>query len=107
MREIRQSGSEGGGAETNRLSLPLFGRCVRTAHCRLDMNDPPTRWWNSQALPLVMSVSTFQHSARLMTAPGFFHIEQDHRRVEIEYTWTDLKKLRALERKRLSSADTI
>jgi hypothetical protein len=26
MREIRQSGSEGGGAETNRLSLPLFGR---------------------------------------------------------------------------------
>jgi hypothetical protein len=24
MREIRQSGSEGGGAETNRLSLPLF-----------------------------------------------------------------------------------
>ena len=26
MREIRQSGSEGGGGETNRLSLPLFGR---------------------------------------------------------------------------------
>jgi hypothetical protein len=25
MREIRQSGSEGGGGETNRLSLPLFG----------------------------------------------------------------------------------
>jgi hypothetical protein len=24
MREIRQSGSEGGGAETNRLSLPLL-----------------------------------------------------------------------------------
>jgi hypothetical protein len=24
MREIRQSGSEGGGVETNRLSLPLF-----------------------------------------------------------------------------------
>ena len=24
MREIRQSGSEGGGAESNRLSLPLF-----------------------------------------------------------------------------------
>jgi hypothetical protein len=24
MREIRQSGSEGGGDETNRLSLPLF-----------------------------------------------------------------------------------
>jgi hypothetical protein len=24
MREIRQSGSEGGGGETNRLSLPLF-----------------------------------------------------------------------------------
>src|SRR5258706_3343900 len=26
MREIRQSGSEGGGGETNRLSLPLFSR---------------------------------------------------------------------------------
>jgi hypothetical protein len=26
MREIRQSGSEGGGAETNRLSLPLLSR---------------------------------------------------------------------------------
>ena len=26
MRENRQSGSEGGGAETNRLSLPLFTR---------------------------------------------------------------------------------
>ena len=25
MREIRPSGSEGGGAEANRLSLPLFG----------------------------------------------------------------------------------
>ena len=24
MREIRKSGSEGGGAESNRLSLPLF-----------------------------------------------------------------------------------
>ena len=29
MREIRQSGSEGGGAETNRLSLPLFGEHPR------------------------------------------------------------------------------
>ena len=28
MREIRQSGSEGGGAETNRLSLPLFGEAA-------------------------------------------------------------------------------
>ena len=26
MREIRQSGSEGGGGETNRLSLPLLPR---------------------------------------------------------------------------------
>ena len=26
MREIRQSGSEGGGGETNRPSLPLFRR---------------------------------------------------------------------------------
>ena len=26
MREIRQSGSEGGGAESNRLSLPLSGK---------------------------------------------------------------------------------
>ncbi len=29
MREIRQSGSEGGGVETNRLSLPLFGTPAR------------------------------------------------------------------------------
>jgi hypothetical protein len=29
MREIRQSGSEGGGAETNRLSLPLFEEASR------------------------------------------------------------------------------
>jgi hypothetical protein len=42
MREIRQSGSEGGGGETNRLSLPLFGTGVRQPRCRLSMNDPPT-----------------------------------------------------------------
>ena len=29
MREIRPSGSEGGGAETNRLSLPLSSRTLR------------------------------------------------------------------------------
>ena len=28
MREIRQSGSEGGGGETNRLSLPLLKEAV-------------------------------------------------------------------------------
>jgi hypothetical protein len=28
MREIRLSGSEGGGAESNRLSLPLYGVAV-------------------------------------------------------------------------------
>jgi len=37
MREIRQSGSEGGGAETNRLSLPLskasFGRNLNIPGC--------------------------------------------------------------------------
>jgi hypothetical protein len=41
MREIRQSGSEGGGAETNRLSLPLFPEFshnlsvggIATTHC--------------------------------------------------------------------------
>src|SRR5262245_14311266 len=32
MRENRQSGSEGGGAETNCLSLPLLG--LFTSHCR-------------------------------------------------------------------------
>jgi hypothetical protein len=42
MREIRQSGSEGGGGETNRLSLPLFSGAVRRPVCRLSMNDPPT-----------------------------------------------------------------
>jgi hypothetical protein len=30
MREIRQSGSEGGGAETNRLSLPLLQEALET-----------------------------------------------------------------------------
>jgi hypothetical protein len=33
----------------------------------------------------------------------FLDIEQNHRRVEIGYTWTDLEKLRALERERLAS----
>jgi hypothetical protein len=42
MREIRQSGSEGGGGETNRLSLPLFGEARGGLSCRLSMNDPPT-----------------------------------------------------------------
>ena len=32
MREIRLSGSEGGGAESNRLSLPLSGREVRVTN---------------------------------------------------------------------------
>jgi len=41
MREIRQSGSEGGGDETNRLSLPLF-RSRASRLCRLGMNTPPT-----------------------------------------------------------------
>jgi len=34
MREIRTSGSEGGGAELNRLSLPLSGPAVRAALTR-------------------------------------------------------------------------
>jgi hypothetical protein len=36
MREIRLSGSEGGGAESNRLSLPLYG--VGSVHFILDIN---------------------------------------------------------------------
>jgi hypothetical protein len=32
MREIRQSGSEGGGVETNRLSLPLLQVNVYVSH---------------------------------------------------------------------------
>ena len=32
MREIRQSGSEGGGGETNRLSLPLFPEFSQSLH---------------------------------------------------------------------------
>jgi len=36
----------------------------------------------------------------------FFHIEPGRPRVEIEYTWIDLKKLRALQRERPSSAHT-
>jgi hypothetical protein len=40
MREIRQSGSEGGGGESNRLSLPLFGPGASGLACRLGMNNP-------------------------------------------------------------------
>ncbi len=36
MREIRQSGSEGGGAESNRLSLPLFRLFTSLAFHGLD-----------------------------------------------------------------------
>jgi hypothetical protein len=37
MREIRQSGSEGGGTEFNRFSLPLskFGSVLRTSSAEL------------------------------------------------------------------------
>ena len=35
MREIRQSGSEGGGAETNRLSLPLLYAPPVVIHSRV------------------------------------------------------------------------
>jgi hypothetical protein len=41
MREIRQSGSEGGGAETNRLSLPLFP----------EFSHSLCRGWYSRSLP--------------------------------------------------------
>jgi hypothetical protein len=35
------------------------------------MNDPPTALVEFSALPWVVSFPTFQHSARLMAAPGF------------------------------------
>jgi hypothetical protein len=57
MREIRQSGSEGGGAETNRLSLPLFPESshqpARAAHCKYAYATPSsagcaaTKWSHS------------------------------------------------------------
>ena len=34
MREIRTSGSEGGGAESNQLSLPLYSRREKTTTAR-------------------------------------------------------------------------
>lgn len=37
MREIRQSGSEGGGADFNRSSLPLSGQKV--SYCRSGLAD--------------------------------------------------------------------
>jgi hypothetical protein len=48
MREIRQSGSEGGGAEPNRLSLPLYPRVVIRRPLRglcavLVALDPPAK----------------------------------------------------------------
>ena len=36
MRENRPSGSEGGGAEPNRLSLPLFGLFTHSLRCGID-----------------------------------------------------------------------
>jgi hypothetical protein len=38
MREIRQSGSEGGGTETNRPSLPLYNS-LKTLDSRFREND--------------------------------------------------------------------
>jgi len=38
MREIRQSGSEGGGGETNRLSLPLSGESGRIVRLKLKLH---------------------------------------------------------------------
>jgi len=43
MREIRQSGSEGGGGETNRLSLPLFSRLFTQARSWWFVHTQPTR----------------------------------------------------------------
>ena len=34
MREIRTSGSEGGGCETNRFSLPLSERAPQSSHLK-------------------------------------------------------------------------
>ena len=42
MREIRLSGSEGGGAEMNRLFLPLSGGVNDPSHSRALSPKPPT-----------------------------------------------------------------
>ena len=52
----------------------------------------------------LMPVSTFSAPFQVVGSTRFFHIDADRRRVEIEYTWTDLKKLRARERERLASS---
>ena len=45
MREIRQSGSEGGGGESNCLSLPLFQETRMLPACRLSERSPTFSDW--------------------------------------------------------------
>ena len=40
MRENRQSGSEGGGTETNRFSLPLYGLLIHAHHRMFRVQRP-------------------------------------------------------------------